>query len=269
MPEPLAQDNKTQAISDLLGGQAPAAVETPPEPDESTSNGDIAPIDAPEPELTPTSLAEKLGIKPSELFAQLKIPVDGGDAMTLSEFKDAGKELRAVRVTQSELAEKQVAFENGVMLQRQQLQAAIGKIPQELLTPEMIADVQSEHQTHIATERGLLLKVRPDLSDSGKWATMRELLVEHLAPYGFHAIEVDGIIDHRLAKYVIDNAERAQRIKALEAEGLEPKGQQKLSGTTRQPQRPAKAEKQKATVQRGRQARSNVDKAKEVAKLLG
>ena len=269
MEQPLAQDNKTQAISNLLGGQAPAAVETPPEPTESPGDGGIAPIEAPEPELTPTSLAEKLGIKPAELFAQLKIPVDGGDAMTLSEFKDAGKELRAVRVTQNELAEKQVAFENGVMLQRQQLQTAIGKIPPELLTPEMIADVQTEHQNHIATERGLLLKVRPDLNDSGKWATMRELLVEHLAPYGFQAIEVDGIIDHRLAKYVIDNAERAQRIKALEAEGLLPKGKEKLAGTTRQPQKPAKAEKAKATVERGRRARSNVDKAKEVAQLLG
>lgn len=271
MPEPLAQDNKTQAISDLLTGQPP--VETPAEPTEPTGNGDIAPIEpaAPveSPELTPTTLAEKLGIKPSELFDALKIPVDGGESMTLSEFKDAGKELRTVRQTQHELAEKTVAFENNVMLQRQQLQAAIGKIPSELLTPEMIADVQAEHQAHVETERVALFKIRPELAESSKWATMRSLLVEHLAPYGFHAIEVDSIIDHRLAKYIIDNAERAQRIKALEAAGFEPKGQERLAGTTRQPRKPGKSEASKETVKRGRAARSNRDKAKEVAKLLG
>lgn len=273
MAEILAQDNKTQAIADVLAGKAPPVAETLPEPTPSNGNGDAAPIEtaAPveSPELTPTSLAEKLGIKPSELFDTLKIPVDGGDALTLSEFKDAGKELRTVRQAQHELAEKQVAFENGVMLQRQQLQAAIGKIPPDLLTPEMIADVQSEHQTAVDTERAALFKVRPELSDPGKWSTMRGLLVEHLKPYGFHAIEVDGIIDHRLAKYVIDNAERAIRIKALEAEGLVPAKPEKLAGTGRQPQKPAKAAAQKATVQRGRRATTALDKAAEVAKLLG
>ena len=271
MAEPLAQDNKTQQISDLLTGQEPAGTQAPPDP--SNGAGDGTPIEPvqPEvnPELTPTSVAETLGIKPSELFERLRIPVDGGDALTLEEFKGAGKDLRGVRQAQHELAENKAAFENATMLQRQQLQAAIGKIPPELLTPEMIADVQAEQKDTIATERAALLQVRPDLSESGKWAETRALLVEHLAPYGFNAIEVDGIIDHRLAKYVIDNAERAQRLKALQAEGLEPKAKEKLSGSTRQPRKPGKSEAVKQIIERGKAARSPRDKAKEVAKLLG
>jgi hypothetical protein len=274
MEVPLAQDNKTQAVSDLLGGIAPADPGTEPEPTETPpSSGDAAPIAPAEPEgtpdLTPAVLAEKLGIKPSELFSMLKIPVDGGDAMTLEEFKDAGKELRAVRQTQDELAEAKVAHENSVMTQRQQLTAAIGKIPPELLTTDMVLEVQADQAKYVQTERAALIGIRPDLNEPGKWSATRDLLIAHLKPYGFHAIEIDRIIDHRLAKYVIDNAERGQRLAKLEQDGLTPVVKPKAARPTRAPRKPAKIEADNATVQRGKRATTNRDKAREVAKLLG
>ena len=272
MEVPLAQDNKVQQVADLLGGIAPA-VETPPEPTVPPGDGDIAPIEAEapaeSPEFTPSVLAEKLGIKPSELFETLKIPVDGGDSMTLGEFKDAGKELRTVRQTQDELAEAKVAHENSVMLQRQQLTAAIGKIPPGLLTQDMVLEVQADHARYVQTERAALIEVRPELNEPAKWSATRTMLIEHLKPYGFHSIEIDGIIDHRLAKYIIDNAERSQRIAKLELDGLTPVVPPKAARPTRAPRRPAKIESNRATVERGKRAKSNQDKAREVAKLLG
>ena len=273
MAEPQAQD-KTQQVVDLLAGKPP--VETPPEPVESPGSGDITPPAAEAepakpvtPTLTPTDLAERLGIKPSEFYAQLHIPVDGGEPMTLSEFKDAGKELRGLRVSQDKLAEERVAFENSTMRQRQTLQAALGKVPPGTLTPEMIEGVQAEHTQYVATERRALVEIRPDLNETGAWSTMRELLVAHLAPYGFHAIEIDGIIDHRLAKYVIDNAERQKRLAKLEAEGLRPVGKEPLAKPTRSVRRATKSEGTKAIIERGKRSKRPQDKAAAVAELLG
>ena len=172
--------------------------------------------------LTPTAVAEKLGIKPDKLFKDMRIPIDDGEPLTLEEFKGAGKELRGLKAAQHELAEEKVTFENSVMLQKQTLEKTLAKIPAELLTPEMVAEVQQEQRDTINRERTALHTIRPDLKDPAKWNATRELLVTHLAPYGFKTIEVDSIIDHRLAKYVIDNAEREQRVQALAADALQP-----------------------------------------------
>jgi hypothetical protein len=258
-------------ITDLLIGKPPPDPGTGTPAAESPGAGDgtvetePAGEDAGAPELTPTTLAERLGIKPADLFRDLKIPVDGGDAMTLEEFKDAGKDLRGVKQAQSDLAEQRVKFENDTMTQRQQLQAAIGKIPPNLLTDDLIREVQGEHDHHVETERRALLAVRPDLGDSGKWGTTRDLLIAHLKPYGFHAIEVDSIIDHRLAKYVIDNAEREARLVELKASvDLD---DPKLAGSKPKPaaQRPKAPDK--PTRRRG--PKTLGDKAAEVATLLG
>ena len=107
-------------------------------------------------ELTPTAVAEKLGIKPDKLFKELRIPIDDGEPLTLEEFKSAGKELRGLKAAQHELAEKKVTFENSVMLQKQTLEKTLAKIPPELLTAEMVSEVQAEHQDTINRERTAL-----------------------------------------------------------------------------------------------------------------
>ena len=264
----------TASIANLLTGQP---VETP----KPTGGGDIAPTDGQpaadpqadagdsEPELTPTSLAERLGISSKELFAQLRIPVDGGDAMTLGEFKDSGVEFRGLKEAQNTLADQKVEHENSVMLQRQMLQAAVAKIPAEYITPEIVQDLQTEYASYVHVERGKLHHVRPDLADAAKWNETRELLIEHLRPYGFHAIEIDAVIDHRLVKYVIDNAEREKRVRQLNADGIEVKDPAKLSKPSAKPQPASKRGQSKVAVKRGKAAGSFQDKAAEAAKLLG
>ncbi len=262
-------------VTALIGG-LPAG-----RPDDSPGERELAPnapegaepqAEAGEPagadELTPTTLAEKLGIKPDELFTTLKIPVDGGEPLTLEEFKDAGKGLRGLKAAQNELAEQRVSFENTAMLQRQTIQAAIGKIPPNLLTPEVIADVQAEHGAHVESERLALHNLRPDLRDPAKWNATRALLIDHLQPYGFLPIEIDSIIDHRLAKYVIDNAERQKRIAELESEGLEP-AKRPLSAPAGSPAPVSKRVREKDAIAAGKAAVTDRDKAVEVAKLIG
>ncbi len=280
MADEPAQDvqTKTEAIQSLIG-EPIGADESPPAPavpgigDDSPTVGLAAPVpesgDADEsPALTPTSLAEKLGITPAELFRELKIPVDGGEPLSLGDFKDAGKQLRDVRDAQNDLAEQRVTFENESMVQRQTLQAAIGKIPQEHLTPELIDTVQAEHLAYVQGERESLLKLRPDLADVAKWTGIRKLLGDHLAPYGFRPGEIDSIVDHRLAKYVIDNAEREVRVREL----TKTAGKQKIP--LLRPSKPKPAAKstrvtRQSAVARGKRATGSQEKTAAVAALLG
>lgn len=215
-------------------------------------------------ELTPTAIAEKLGIKPDKFFKGLKIPIDDGEPLTLEEFKGAGKELRGLKAAQHELAEEKVTFENSVMLQKQTLEKTLAKIPAELLTPEMVSEVQAEHREAIDRERTQLHTIRPDLKDPAKWNATRELLITHLAPYGFKTIEVDSIIDHRLAKYVIDNAEREARVKALAADSLKPE----VPAGTRPSARPAPAKRATETTGTTKPGNKQAEQVSQIAELI-
>jgi hypothetical protein len=269
MPEQQAP-NKGEAvekISALLAGKQ-----------ESTSDREVAPSDAQppvepegdegsgEPDLTPTSLAETLGLKSDELFSRFKIPVDDGEPLTLEEFKDKGKELRGLQAAQSEFAEQKVAHENSVMKQRQILQRALGKVPPQYLTEDVIAEVQQEQAAYVQGEMKALLAVRPDLKDPAKWRSTQEALIPHLAPYGFLPVEIENLHDHRMRKYVIDNAERELRVKKLNADGIEVEKAPKLQAPSRSPAKPVR----RATEPKAAKGpKTLADKAAEVAVLLG
>jgi len=277
MPEVPAQNkDKVAEVVNLLGGDTGEAPGTDAEP--VPGPGDGSPTDAgsallpPESgddpgtdDLTPTSLAETLGVKPSELFKRLRIPIDGSEDLTLEEFKSAGKDLREVKKGRNELAEQKAKFENDVMVQQQTLQAALAELPPGQLTPELIQAGQAKRGAMIENERRQLLSIRPDLRDSGKWSTTRDLLVQHLRPYGFTAVEVDAIVDHRAAKYVIDNAEREQRIKELELEPVK----RPVAGSSPKPAGQSKRRQSDNAVERGKRAQTAQEKTAAVAALIG
>ena len=270
MPEPQAQNQgeAVDKVTALLTGRsedspsgreaAPSADQPPADPDGDDGSG--------EPELNPTSLAETLGIKPDELFSRLRIPVDEGDPLTLEEFKDKGKELRGLQAAQTEFAEQKVTHENSVMMQRQILQRALAKVPPQFLTDDVIAEVQQEQASYVEGERSKLLAVRPDLKDPAKWRSTQEALVAHLTPYGFMQVEIENLHDHRMRKYVIDNAERELRVKKLDADGIQVEETPKLQAPSRKPAKPLRrAEQPKAATG----PETLQDKAVKVAALLG
>jgi hypothetical protein len=270
MPEPQVQNQgeAVDKVTALLTGRS----EDSPSSREAAPSADLPPADpegeegSGEPELNPTSLAEKLGLKPEELFSRLKIPVDEGEPLTLEEFKDAGKELRGLKAAQGEFAEQKVAHENSVMMQRQILGRALAKVPPQYLTEDVIAEVQQEQAAYVEGERLKLLAVRPDLKDPAKWNSTQEALVEHLTPYGFMQVEIENLHDHRMRKYVIDNAEREQRVKKLNADGIQVTEAPKLQAPSRSPAKPVRrAEKPKAATG----PETLQDKAVKVAALLG
>ena len=276
MPESASNVGESiEQVANLLRGEpagtpepeTPSSVAAAPTTDVPSALAPPADPEAGADELTPKAIAERLGITPDKLFTGMKIPVDGGEPLTLEEFKASGKGLRELTAAQHEFAEKKVAFENSVMTQKQTLEAAIAKIPAEALTGEMIAEVRAEHQDTIKRERAALITIRPDLKDPAKWNATRDLLVTHLQPYGFKEIEVDSIVDHRLAKYVIDNAEREKRLRELDADSLEVSKPQNLARPSAQPQPASKRAKETETKVKRRTKRG--DQVAQVAKLIG
>ena len=265
--------DQVAAVTDLITAgtsepaTAPGSGDASPNVDQDapgTQSGDDPGTD----DLTPTKLAEMAGITPAALFKALKVPIDGGDPLSLEEFKAAGKQLRGVRDAQADLAEKRVAFENETMTQRQMLSGMLAKIPGDLLTDELVAGVQVEHQAYVEGERKSLFGIRPDLQDQAKWSGVRSMIIDHLAPYGFRDAEVDGIIDHRLAKYVIDNAERQIRVAELEKSAE--KGATPLAGHKPRPAATGKRETKPRTGEPKIQNQGVMSqKVAQVAKLLG
>jgi len=273
MPEEQAPNvgESIEAVAGLLTGQSKSVVADAPTespPIEETGSEE----DAGAPDLTPAGLAKHLGLKPDELFKQFRIPVDGGDPITLEEFKEAGKQLREVNAATEKLAEERISHENGVMQQRQTLQRALAKIPEGSITPELIQEVQQEHTNHVQGQRRELVAIRPDLAEPAKWQATHILMEAHLKPYGFSSIEVSGIIDHRMAKYVIDNAEREKRVKELSANGIQVTETAKLSAPSSSPAkvvRRADKEQPRRGAAKVGDTKTNQDKASEVAQLLG
>ena len=272
----LPQDRagKVEAIADLLAGQEPepqgtedkapaqqAAQEPAPESEPQADN------DADAPELTPTAIAEKLGMTATQLFRELRIPVEGGEPLTMEEVKAAGTQLREVSDVQETLQQQRVDFENETMLQRQQMQTLIGRLPPESLQPDFVQNVLNEHKEYVATETQALLVVRPDLKDAAKFKSTRQLMIDFVKPYGFKAVEVDGIIDHRLAKLVIDMAEKDQRIRQLEKDGAHKPRTDKRKRSTQ----PARQSRTRRNQQRADAATGGTqqEKVAAIAALLG
>ena len=273
-PLPEDRQNKVEAVADLLKGQEPEPLGTADREDGKQVAQDLtqepepqASPDADAPELTPKSIAKQLGMTPTQLFRELRIPIEGGEPLTLEEVKAAGSQLREVNNVQETLEQQRVDFENETMLQRKQLQELVGQLPADALTADFVQNVQATHQNYVAEETQALLQVRPDLKDPAKFNSVRQLMVDFVKPYGFKPVEVDGIIDHRLAKLIIDMAERDQRIRQLEADGALKPWQDKRKGS----RTPARQSRTRRNQQRAEAAKGGTrqDKVAAVAALLG
>ena len=156
---PLAEDRqaKVEQIADLLTGQEPTKADAEDKPQGQQAAQAPAPEAEPQadkeadaPELTPKAIAEQLGMTATELFRELKIPIEGGEPLTLEEVKKAGSRLREVSDVQESLEQQRIDFENEQMTQRQQMQELIGRLPPDSLTNEFVQGVLQEHQTYVA-----------------------------------------------------------------------------------------------------------------------
>jgi hypothetical protein len=225
--------------------------------------------------VTVRDLADHLGVKAAELYEDLQVPV-GKDAdgavqyVTLSEARAAVQKLREVEGTRQKWDDDKTTTELAFMQARRELGTVLDLIGP-AISPEVAAIVQRQDQRTLERERGLLLTALPEWKDPARLMADRDIMAAHLAPYGFSRLEVEALRDHRIARYVHDQAKRERRAKEIaEAARKKPLPQnQAPTGTRAHPgARPSLQTRLAGIVKQGQSAKTREGKASAVAALL-
>ncbi len=174
-------------------------------------------------------VAEKLGVDARKLYEDLRIPLrEGRGSISLSELKQGYNDTAILDDQRETFQTERETWRNEVMVARQEMSTTVDILSQALVTEfgEAVAGQKLEQlythargQTAAYKEReGQALLARyPDWKDDKVRATARGQMLEHLAPFGFAAVDLDNVLDHRLVAYVHANMERDRRITAARA----------------------------------------------------
>lgn len=216
-PEP-----KPQKVDDFV---APVEDEGPPVPgSESPLRAD--PVDP--------ETGEVRDLKPDESPLDLKqlykteVHVDNGEetlTVTVGELKDMYRELHQVKNTRSETETARDEFAREQMIARQEFDAMVALLPQDAVTDEFREQTRERMQAHLGAETAKLMRIVPEWGDPQAAADDHRLIAKHAANYGFSADEIAMISDHRMVKYLLDNARKEQRLGEVVAKQADPKAQ--------------------------------------------
>ena len=195
----------------LAGNPAtPAETQEPihaPEVDAAQSDVD-APAEIPE-SYTAKQLAERLEIKPSELYKNLQIDVGNDQTLSLGEIKDRAKEL-----VQSEAlrAEALSARESGELELLQKSQALVTAQQQAGIevSPEMMEYHAEQVRQYAATQDRIFAQLQPGLGDEVARTEANNDIAKVWADLGFSKPESGVIADARLRVLAL----RYSRLKA-------------------------------------------------------
>lgn len=170
-----------------------------------------------------------LDLKPDESPLDLeklyktKLNVGDGETVTISQLKDMYTELTQVKTKASEHDQARDDFGREQLLARQEFDAMVALLPADAQTPEFRAAAQDRIKAHQAAETVKMLKVVPEWSDPQQAADDQRMINKHAAGYGFSAAEIGLISDHRMLKYLRDNARRELRLANVELTTPAPK----------------------------------------------
>ena len=197
----------------------PATAETPEPTPETPETAAGSPDEPPEARPSLKDYAEKHSLDLKELY---KLETSGG--MSLSEMSDAGKDFKS-------LTEDRETFEAEKAESRIKTAATSERLGEYLavldagqpLTDTAIAQLRSDRAGRMEAEQRQLLAVIPEWKDTTARAVDVELMVSHLAPFGFVQSDLASVADHRLIKYIHFNAQREERAKKALAGAVKPK----------------------------------------------
>jgi len=231
MAEPAEQLSESAAI---LTGQTPEPeVETPTEPVEQTVEEPSASEEteeAPPEKVTSLSvkeLAEKLDMKPAEVYAALKIKV-GDSEVSLSEFKDSANDLARANELR-ELAEShKTESENEILRARREIAIARERYQP---TAEEVQASEVEFANYVQVENEAAVRAIPEWKDPIQQKAGLDAIAELLTDYAFGPAETKTLVDHRYLKLMHDFASIRTRLKRAEKAVV--KGKQKQSSGTR------------------------------------
>lgn len=211
-PEESKPDEVVEASA--ADDSAAGAGESPEQTGESQSDKSVEESEAAagaEKPIKFADLAKGLGVEPGDLYDVEISLAEGREPVTLGELKDSYQDQAAHAEKVDALAERESRSTNKMMQARRQLEELVGLLP-EGIPPEMVARAEALDAEKVKTEQRLILEVIPEWGNAAQLAADSKLIRAHLLPYGFSDSEIGMIQDHRLAKYVLDQAKREQRV---------------------------------------------------------
>jgi len=237
-PAPAAPPEPEQTAAELAAAQA----EKVPKPDAHDVEVDVE-------GLSVGDVAGKLGVDARKLYEDLRIPLrDGRGSVSLSELKEGYNETAILDDKRETFSAERTTWQNEVMVARQEMAttvemlsrvmtAELGAVAAPAKLAELYEHARAQTAAYRETESTALLARFPDWKDDKTRGAARDQMLEHLEPFGFSAIDLDNVLDHRLVAYVHANMERDRRITATRAkiERAPAPGQRAPAARTRQP----------------------------------
>ncbi len=161
---------------------------------------------------TVKQLAERLGVKPGDIYKALKIDLDGVE-VSLGEFKDRAKELHRVDVLLAEAESHRTASQNETLRQSRALSIAMARLGR-ALTPGEVAQADEQHNEYLKGENQKTLNVISEWSDATVQSSELKAIGKLLIEYGLSPAEIQGVADHRQIKILNDFARLRSRMKS-------------------------------------------------------
>lgn len=215
-------ENLSEVAGLLSGAPMAQEVETPAKPEPETP-----PVETPEPAIgepetpqlpaaasepgesqsepmTVKALAEKLEVRPQDLYQDLMIDVGAGEQLSLSAIKDQGAKLHKAEKILSDAESHRTGIENE-LLRKEHAASLIQP------TPEQQAQADEKWHLFVRTENAQAIKVIGPWSDPVVQRGDLEDMAKLLVSYGKHPAEVARFADHRDIKQLYDHLQLIRR----------------------------------------------------------
>lgn len=158
--------------------------------------------------LTVKALAEKLELRPQDLYQDLMIDVGAGEPLSLSALKDAGAKLHKAEKILSDAESHRQDAENELLRH----QHAASTVP---LTEEQVTEADESWKVYVREENAKSMGVISAWADNSQQRADLEDMSKILSGYGFRPAEIARLADHRYVKAFYDLMTYERRFKAV------------------------------------------------------
>lgn len=157
-----------------------------------------------------TALAERLGVKPAEIYSSLKLDLDG-TSVSLGEFKDRAKDLNRIDELTLDAEGRKTDSENEVMRQQRALSIAMQSLGR-TLTPGEIERSDRIYGEYLRSENAKTLGIIGEWSDATVQNTELRAIGALMSEYGMSPAEIKAVADHRQIKILNDFSRLRKRV---------------------------------------------------------
>lgn len=157
------------------------------------------------------ALAERLGVKPEDLYA-VEVPMADGTSVKLGELKDAYADRESTARKELELEERRIKIEAELTRAKSEIETLIKELPPEVLKPEFLERVRKDALAARERERRAVMEAIPEWADEETRTRELQGIVEMLQDYGYSPQSLEQSLDSRLIRLARDSWLRKTRI---------------------------------------------------------